>query len=101
MVRYRVAIFPALPTGEISDEQPFGYNRVFAPASSMSGNQQPPTDGNTNLPSAWVGALSVLFSLALILYGLRMYTRIRPAFVLAAPDYIITVAFVGTCPRRL
>ncbi|KAF2187925.1 hypothetical protein K469DRAFT_567509 [Zopfia rhizophila CBS 207.26] len=38
--------------------------------------------------------LSVLFSLALILYGLRMYTRIRPAFVLATPDYIITMAFL-------
>jgi hypothetical protein len=67
----------------------------------MSGNQQPPTAGNTTLPSAWVVALSVLFSLALILYSLRMYTRICLTFVLATPDYIISMAFMGICPRRL
>lgn len=57
--------------------------------------------GNITVPSAWVGTLSVLFSLALVIYGLRIYTRIRPAFVLATPDYIITMAFVGNCSRSL
>ncbi|PVI01585.1 hypothetical protein DM02DRAFT_500019, partial [Periconia macrospinosa] len=33
-----------------------------------------------------------LFTLALILYGLRIYTRIFPTFKLASTDYIISVA---------
>jgi hypothetical protein len=64
-------------------------------------NQQPPADGNTTNATPGVEGLSSLLALALILYGLRMYTRIRPTFKLAASDYIVSVALVGARGRCL
>jgi len=67
----------------------------------MSGNQQPPANGNITVSTSGAVAISLLFALALFLYGLRIYTRVRPTFKLSAVDYIISVAFVRTYGRYL
>jgi hypothetical protein len=67
----------------------------------MSGNQQPPANGNITVSNPGAVSISLLFALALFLYGLRIYTRVHPTFKLSAVDYIISVAFVRTCGRYL
>ena len=67
----------------------------------MDGKQQPPVGGNiTNAIPGLVG-VSFLFAITLIAYGVRMWTRIRPKFQLAAPDYTISAALVGGYRRYL
>jgi hypothetical protein len=66
----------------------------------MEGSQ-PPADGNTSNATPGIVGVSCLFTVALIVYGVRMYTRIRPTFKLATPDYLVSVALVSTCSRSL
>ncbi|KAJ4300798.1 hypothetical protein N0V90_002886 [Kalmusia sp. IMI 367209] len=49
-----------------------------------------------NASNATPGLVGVLFllSIALFTYAVRMYTRVRPVFKLAAPDYFVTAGLV-------
>ncbi|RYP43873.1 hypothetical protein DL768_009606 [Monosporascus sp. mg162] len=55
--------------------------------------QLPAPDNTTNTIPGLVG-VSILFAVALMAYGVRIYNRVRPAFTLAVPDYIITIALL-------
>ncbi|KAF1952266.1 hypothetical protein CC80DRAFT_572899 [Byssothecium circinans] len=50
--------------------------------------------GSRSNATPGIVGVSCLFTIALILYGVRMYTRIRPTFKLAAPDYFVSVALL-------
>lgn len=67
----------------------------------MEGSQQPPAGGDVSNATPGIVGVSCLFAIALIVYGVRMYTRIRPTFKLAAPDYLASAALVSTCSRSL
>jgi len=67
----------------------------------MSVNLLPPPDGSITRSTPGAVAISFLFALTLFLYGLRIYTRVRPTFQLSAVDYTISVAVVRTCGRYL
>jgi hypothetical protein len=67
----------------------------------MEANQQPPEGGDISNATPGLVGVSFLFAITLIAYGVRIYTRIRPTFKLATPDYIITAALVGTKSNHL
>ncbi|KAH7111819.1 hypothetical protein B0J11DRAFT_191023 [Dendryphion nanum] len=55
---------------------------------------QPPPGGDTSNATPGIVGVSSLFTIALVIYGARMYTRIRPTFKLAAPDYFVSAALL-------
>lgn len=61
----------------------------------MAGRHQPPAGGDTSNATLGIVGGSCLFTTALIVFGVRMYTRIRPTFKLAAPDYFVSAALVS------
>ncbi|KAH7108853.1 hypothetical protein B0J11DRAFT_449405 [Dendryphion nanum] len=65
----------------------------------MEGTQQPPPGGDTSNTTPGLVGVSFLFTITLIVYGVRIYTRIRPTFKLAAPDYFVSAALVSTYNR--
>jgi hypothetical protein len=66
----------------------------------MEAPQRPAGGDTTNAIPGLIG-VTILFALTLVVYGFRMYTRIRPTFRLATTDYIITVALVSISNRFL
>jgi hypothetical protein len=66
----------------------------------METNQQVPApDDNTNAIPGLV-SVSILFVVSSMAYGVRIYSRVRPAVRLAVPDYVITMAVVSATSTR-
>lgn len=62
----------------------------------METSQQPPAGGDTSNATPGLVGVSCLLAIVIIVYGVRMYTRIRPVFKLGAPDYLVSAALVST-----
>ncbi|RYP89952.1 hypothetical protein DL770_003910 [Monosporascus sp. CRB-9-2] len=61
----------------------------------METDQQPSVpDDNTNAIPGLVG-VSLLFAVALMAYGVRIYSRVRSSARLTVPDYVITIALLS------
>lgn len=61
----------------------------------MEVNQQPPPGGNTSNATSGLIGVSFLFAIGLFVYGVRIYTRCRPIFKLAIPDYLVSTSLVS------
>ena len=62
----------------------------------MEVKSEPPTGGNTSNATPGLIGMSFLFAVALFVYGIRMYTRCRPIFKLAASGYLVSASLVST-----
>ncbi|KAF5844434.1 hypothetical protein GGP41_001372 [Bipolaris sorokiniana] len=60
----------------------------------METSQQPPAGGDTSNATPGLVGVSCLLAIVIIVYGVRMYTRIRPVFKLGAPDYLVSAALL-------
>lgn len=61
--------------------------------------EQPPPN-TTNTTPGMVG-VCFLFAIALVTYGVRISTKLRPSFDLTMTDYIVSIALVSTESQRV
>lgn len=76
------------------------YSQLEIRLAQMEASQQPPEAGDTRNTTPGLIGVSILFVISLTIYGVRMYTRIRPTIKLTAGDYVVTAALVGSQSGR-
>jgi hypothetical protein len=67
----------------------------------MNESTQPPVNGNITASTPGAVVISLLFAVALLFYGIRIYARIHATSKLSTNDCIISVVVVRNCGKYL